>query len=110
MNITNSLFSLLNVPLWVIVFPTKVMFAMILVLTNFIYLVMLFSLRINVSFLHVESLHEISILPCFEELTPLSKWFKLGIVYTRCLPTFPFPETDPSSETVLTTSDNFIRN
>jgi len=55
MNVTNSLFSLLNVSLWVIVFHTKVMFAMILVLTNFVYHVMLFSLRINVSFLHMLS-------------------------------------------------------
>jgi hypothetical protein len=53
MKVTNSLLSLLNVPLWVKVFPTKVMFAMILVLTNFIYLVMLFSLRINISFLQM---------------------------------------------------------
>jgi hypothetical protein len=45
---SQTLLILLNVPLWVIVFPTKVMFAMILVLTNFVYLVMLFSLRINV--------------------------------------------------------------
>jgi hypothetical protein len=42
---------LLNVPLWVIAFHIKVMFAMILVLTKFVYRVMLFSLRINVYFL-----------------------------------------------------------
>jgi hypothetical protein len=45
---------------------------------------------------------EISTLPCFDELTPLPEWFKPGIVYTRHLPTFPLPETDPSSETVPT--------
>jgi hypothetical protein len=55
MNVINFLFSLLNVPLWVIVFLTKVMFAMILVLTNVVYPVMLFYLRINVSFLHMLS-------------------------------------------------------
>jgi hypothetical protein len=54
--------------------------------------------------IHVESLHEISILPCFDELSPLPKRFKPGIVYTRCLPTFPLLETDPSSKTVPTTS------
>jgi hypothetical protein len=59
------------------------MFVMILVLTKFVYLVMLFSLRINVSFLHVESLLEISILPCFDELSPLPERFKPGMVYTR---------------------------
>jgi hypothetical protein len=48
---------------------------------------------------HVESLLEISILPCFDELTPLPKWFKPEIVYTRHLPTFPFPKIDPSSKT-----------
>jgi hypothetical protein len=52
MNVINFLLSLLNVPLWVIVFLTKVMFALILVLTNVVYPLMLFSLRINVSFLH----------------------------------------------------------
>ena len=53
---------------------------------------------------HVESLPEISILPCFDELSPLPKQFKPGIVYTRRLPTLPLPETNPSSKTVLTTS------
>jgi hypothetical protein len=55
MNITNFMLNLLYVPLWVIVFPTKVMFSRILILTNFVYLIMLFSLRINVSFLHMLS-------------------------------------------------------
>jgi len=36
MNVTNSLLSLLNVPLWVIVFHTNVMFTMIIALTNFV--------------------------------------------------------------------------
>jgi hypothetical protein len=53
---------------------------------------------------HVESLLEISILPCFDELTPFPERFKPGIVYTRRRPIFPLPEIDPSSETVSTTS------
>jgi hypothetical protein len=53
---------------------------------------------------HVESLPKISILPCFDELTPLPERFKPGIVYTHHLPTLPIPQTDPSSETVPTTS------
>jgi hypothetical protein len=53
---------------------------------------------------HVESLPEISILPCFDELSPLTERFKPGMVYTRRQPTLPLPETDPSSETVPTTS------
>jgi hypothetical protein len=32
---------------------------------------------------HVESLPEISILPCFDELSPLPEWFKPGMVYTQ---------------------------
>jgi hypothetical protein len=33
---------------------------------------------------HVESLPDISILlSCFDELSPLPEWFKLGMVYTR---------------------------
>ncbi|TXG71326.1 hypothetical protein EZV62_006261 [Acer yangbiense] len=51
---------------------------------------------------HVESLLEISILPCFDELTPLPERFKPRIVYTRRLPTLPLTETDP--EPVPTTS------
>jgi hypothetical protein len=43
--------SLLNVFLWVIVFLTKAMYVMILVQTNFVLLVMLFSLKINITFL-----------------------------------------------------------
>jgi hypothetical protein len=54
--------------------------------------------------IHVESLPEISILLCFDELSPLPKRFKLGLVYTRRLLTLPLPEIDPSSETVPTTS------
>jgi hypothetical protein len=53
---------------------------------------------------HVESLPEISILPCFDELSPLPEWFKPGMVYTQRRPTLPLLETDPSSEFVLTTS------
>jgi hypothetical protein len=53
---------------------------------------------------HVESLPEISILPCFDELSPLPERFKPGMVYTRRQPTLPLPETDPSSETIPTTS------
>lgn len=56
-----------NVSLWVIVFITKVMFAMILVLTNFVYPTL------------VESLPEISILPCFDDLPPLLDRFKPGL-------------------------------
>jgi hypothetical protein len=54
--------------------------------------------------IHVESLPEISILLCFDELSPLPKRFKLGLVYTRRLLTLPLPEIDPSFETVPTTS------
>jgi hypothetical protein len=53
---------------------------------------------------HVESFPEISILPCFDELPPLPDRFKPGIVYTQHRPTLPFPKTDPSFETVPTTS------
>ena len=51
-----------------------------------------------------ESLPKISILPYFDELPPLPERFKPEMAYTRHLPTLPLPETDPSSETVLTTS------
>jgi hypothetical protein len=53
---------------------------------------------------HVESLPEISILPCFDELSPLPKRFKPGMVYTQRRSTLPLPETNPSSESVQTTS------
>jgi hypothetical protein len=53
---------------------------------------------------HVESLPENSVLPCFDELSPLPERFTPGMVYTRRQPTLPLPETDPSSETVPTTS------
>ncbi|KAF8409806.1 hypothetical protein HHK36_005885 [Tetracentron sinense] len=46
---------------------------------------------------HSDSLSEISILPCYDELPPLPKRFKPEIVYTRRLPTLPPFETDPSS-------------
>ena len=47
MNDINFLPNLLNVHLWDIAFRTKVMFVMIHALTNFVFLVMLFSLKIN---------------------------------------------------------------
>jgi hypothetical protein len=53
---------------------------------------------------HVESLPEISILPCFEELPPLPERLKPRMVYTRRLVTLPLLETNPSSETIPTTS------
>ncbi|KAK0597672.1 hypothetical protein LWI29_027447 [Acer saccharum] len=53
---------------------------------------------------HVKSLPKISILPCFDELTPLPERFKPGIVYTRRLSTLPLTETDLSSEPVPITS------
>jgi hypothetical protein len=53
---------------------------------------------------HVESLPEISILTCFDDLPPVPDRFKPGLVYTRRQPTFPLPEVDPSSETAPTTS------
>jgi hypothetical protein len=52
----------------------------------------------------VESLPEISILPCFDNLPPLPNQFKLGLVYTRRRPTLPFPEPDHASESAPTTS------
>jgi hypothetical protein len=53
---------------------------------------------------HLESLPEISILPCFDELSPLPERFKPGMVYTRHRPTLRLLETDPSSESVQITS------
>ena len=47
MNDINFLFNLLNVHLWDIAFHTKVMFVTIHALTNFVFLIMLFSLKIN---------------------------------------------------------------
>jgi len=49
-NTTNCLLNLLDVLLRVIIFLSKVMFAMIHALIDFIYLVMLFYLKINISF------------------------------------------------------------
>jgi len=60
---------LLNVFLWVIVFLTKAMYVMILVLTNFV-LVMLFSLKTNITFLPMLS-------PCLS--------FVLFLVIMNCL-------------------------
>jgi hypothetical protein len=53
---------------------------------------------------HVESLSEINILQCFDELSPTLERFKPGMVYTRRRPTLPLPKTDPSSESVQSTS------
>lgn len=53
---------------------------------------------------HAESSPEISILPCFDELTTSPERFKQRIVYTQRLPTLPLPKSDHSSETVPTTS------
>jgi hypothetical protein len=53
---------------------------------------------------HVKSLPEISVLSCYDELTPLPEWFKPGIVFTQCLPNLPLLETDPSSKIVSATS------
>jgi len=53
---------------------------------------------------HGESLPDISFFPHFDELSPLPNRFKAELVYTRRHPTLPLPETDPSSETALTTS------
>ena len=53
---------------------------------------------------HVESLPEINILQCFDELSPMLERFKPGMVYTRSRPTLPLPETNPSSESLQTTS------
>ena len=47
MNVINFMLNLLNVHLWDIAFRTKVMFVTIHALTNFVFLVMLFSLKIN---------------------------------------------------------------
>jgi hypothetical protein len=49
-------------------------------------------------------LTEISILPCFDELSPLPNRFKPGLVYARRQPTLLRLESDPSPETVPTTS------
>ena len=46
---------------------------------------------------HVESLPELSVLPCYDELPPPLERLKPGIVYTRRQPTFPPFELDPSS-------------
>ena len=51
LNAINSLLSLLNVLKWAIVHPRKDLFVTIQVLTNFVFLWMLFSLRISISFL-----------------------------------------------------------
>lgn len=56
MSTINFLLNLLNVLLWVIICHTKVMFAMIHVLTDFAFLIMLFSLKINFSSLLMLSL------------------------------------------------------
>jgi hypothetical protein len=53
---------------------------------------------------YVESLPEISILPYFDELTPLPERFKPEIVYTRRRLTLTVPKAKPSSETAPTTS------
>jgi hypothetical protein len=53
---------------------------------------------------YVESLPKISILPYFDELSPLPDRFKLGIVYTRGQPSLPLFETDSSFKTIPTTS------
>ncbi|KAA8546345.1 hypothetical protein F0562_002916 [Nyssa sinensis] len=52
----------------------------------------------------IQSLPEISILPCFDKLSSLPDRFKPGLVYTRRQPTLPLPETDPSVEPVPTPS------
>jgi hypothetical protein len=91
-------------PLWVIVFLIRVMFAMILVNKCRISRNVVFFENQCFFSTYVESLPEISILPCFDELPSLPERFKLGMVYTRCRPTLPFPKTDPSSEIVPTTS------
>jgi len=49
-NATNCLLNLLDALIWVIVFLTKVMFTIIHALIDFVYLVMLFSLKINIFF------------------------------------------------------------
>ncbi|KAF8403434.1 hypothetical protein HHK36_011538 [Tetracentron sinense] len=46
---------------------------------------------------HSDSLPEISILPCYDELPPFPERFKPGIVYSRCLPNLPPLKIDPSS-------------
>jgi hypothetical protein len=53
---------------------------------------------------YVESLPEISLLPCFDDLSPLPNRFKPELVYARHQPTLPRLEYDPSSETILKTS------
>ena len=58
MNVTNFPLNRLKVQLWDIVFRTKVMFVTIHALINFVFLAMLFSLKINHSSLLIESLLE----------------------------------------------------
>ena len=57
MNAIKCLLNLLDAFLWVILFFTKVMLVMIHALKDFVYLIVLFSLKINISFPFILHLH-----------------------------------------------------
>ena len=79
MNVINFLLNLLNVHLWDIAFRTKLMFVTIHALTNFLFLGMLFSLKISHSSLLMLSLFHV--LPNFDALNSTPEIFKPRIVY-----------------------------
>ena len=78
---------------------------MMLMQTNFRSPGMGFSLKINIFESQVISDLPIDPLSAFDDVPFSIKRFKLGIVYHRYSPSAPFPDTDPSSDSMLSYLD-----